>query len=365
MTSYDVAVFFGGISNENEISVITGTMTCNILKNGGLKVLPVYVTQAGKMYAGEGLADINCFKGDIKLNARFAAVCDGGILLYDAKGKLKGKVEADCALNCCHGGLGEGGGACGLFGLNNIPLASAKLFESSAFMNKYYTKIVLTGLGVNVAPYRYLRDMSGAIAKAVSLGYPIIVKPANLGSSIGIKKVDREEELIPALQAAFAYDDGVLLESFISPRREINCAAYMADDKVILSECEEAITTGCLLSYDDKYSGSGRSVYPADIDGDAADKIKGITEYVYSALDMRGIVRFDFIMSDEQIYLSEINTVPGSLAHYLLSRSFSDFFNVLQGVIRQAQSDKKRAAGKMLINTGIINNFTSNACKIK
>jgi D-alanine-D-alanine ligase len=254
---------------------------------------------------------------------------------------------------------------CGLFALNNIPLCSAGLFESSAFMNKYFTKLVLTSLGVNVAPYVYLRDMGGAIAAAENIGYPLIVKPANLGSSIGVKKVNGKDELIFALEAAFTLDSGVLLESYLYPRREINCAAYFANDRVTISECEEAVTKGELLSYEDKYMGEGRSVFPADIERADAEQIKSITEFVYKSLDMRGVVRFDYIMANGQIYLSEINTVPGSLANYLLSPSYDEFFKVLKKLIAQAVADKNSAGKKLIINTGIINNLSSNACKIK
>jgi D-alanine-D-alanine ligase len=365
MKNYDVAVLFGGISNENEISVITGTMVCNILKKGGKRVLPIYISQKGEMFSDGKLADIDTFKGDKYLFCPACAVANGGVIIFSKRGKIKERVEVECAINCCHGGSGEGGGACGLFALNNIPLASAKLFESAAFMDKYYTKMVLQSLGVKVAPYVYLRDMSGAIEKVKALGYPVIVKPAKLGSSIGIEKAENDEELICALETAFELDDGVILEKFLSPRREINCAAYMADDRVILSDCEEAITQGELLSYDDKYGGGGRSVFPAVLKENVSAQIKDTSHCVYSSLNMRGIVRFDFILSDDEVYLSEINTVPGSLSYYLLSSGFADFYGVLDGVITQAKADCERAGKKLLVNTGIINNFTSNACKIK
>jgi D-alanine-D-alanine ligase len=285
--------------------------------------------------------------------------------MFNKKGKPKERVNVVVAINCCHGGLGEGGGVCGLFGLNNIPLASAGVFESSAFMDKNLTKIVLKSLGVKVAEYCYLRHMDGAILQNSSLTYPIIVKPCALGSSIGIKKVESDAELTSALQTAFELDSAVILENYFKDRREINCAAYMANDCIITSECEEAITQGDLLSFDDKYAGNGKSIYPADIEERFSDEIKRITADVYSALNMRGIVRFDFIISGGDVYLSEVNTVPGSLAYYLLSDGFDNFYNVLDAVIDQARVDFLRSRDKLIINTGIINNFSANACKIK
>jgi D-alanine-D-alanine ligase len=224
---------------------------------------------------------------------------------------------------------------------------------------------VLKSLSVPVADYVYLRDSKGAIENIKPLGYPVIVKPCKLGSSIGIQKVESVATLLSALDTAFMYDDGVLVEKFIMPHREINCAAYFADGKIITSECEEAVAKGDLLSYDDKYSGSGKSVYPAHISEGIASAIKETTAYVYSSLNMRGIVRFDYLLCGDKIILSEINTVPGSLSYYLLSGGFADFYSVLDDVIRQAKSDFESERSKLIINTGIINNFASNACKIK
>jgi D-alanine-D-alanine ligase len=207
--------------------------------------------------------------------------------------------------------------------------------------------------------------MSGAIDLVAAFGYPVIIKPCKLGSSIGVQKAECDDELLPALEQAFELDDGVLIEKYFCDKREINCAAFMCGDKIKTSECEEAISFGELLSYDDKYSGYGKSIYPADLPEEISNEIKQITSHVYSCLNMRGIVRFDYILCGNDVYLSEINTVPGSLSYYLLSDGFKNFYGVLEGVINQAKADFVRERDKLIINTGIINNFTSNACKIK
>lgn len=358
-----IAVIFGGVSNENEISVITGTMAANVLKSGGGQVVPLYLSQKGELYTGEQLLDINTFKDGGYEKAARASVTRGGVLELNKRGKVKKFTKVDVALNCCHGGLGEGGGVCGLFGLCGIPLASAGMFESAAFMDKYFTKLVLGSLGVKVAPYVYFRSPNDALC-AEKLGYPVIVKPAKLGSSIGIAKAGDRDELMSAVEAAFFYDDGVIVEKYFSDRREINCAAYLSGGKVITSECEEAITKGDILSYDDKYAGGGKSQLPADLPKEISDKIKALTAEVYSRLNMRGIVRFDYILCGGEVYLSEINTVPGSLSYYLLSNGFKDFYPVLQAVIVQALDDWQRAADKKVLCTGILNALPANAAKI-
>lgn len=358
-----IAVIFGGKSNENEVSVITGTMAANVLKKGGDTVIPLYMSQRGEFYTGEGLTDIASFRDGGYVKFPRAIVGKGGIYALNKRGKPKKFFRVDVALNCCHGGWGEGGGVCGLFALNDIPLASAGMFESAAFMDKYYTKRVLRSLGVKVAKYVYMRHPSEFL-KAEKLNYPIIVKPAKLGSSIGIECVENREELETAVAAAFLYDDGVVCEKYVENRREINCAAYYSQGKVVTSECEEAITSGDILSFDDKYTGGGKSVLPADIPERIALKIKKITANVYSRLNMRGIVRFDFLLGGEDVYLSEVNTVPGSLSYYLLSSGFKEFYPVLQAVITQAEEDYRYAATKTILHTGILNDIKGNGFKI-
>ena len=353
-----IAVVFGGVSNENEISVITGTMAANVLKNGGMNVLPVFVAQSGEVFAGEELLNLNTYKQKDFKKCHDAVVADGGVYLLNKRGKMKKHVKVDCVLNCCHGGWGEGGGLVGLCAAAGLPLAGAGMFESSAFMDKYLTKIVLAGLGVRVAPYRYIRPNCGDMC---GFPYPLIVKPATLGSSIGIQKVTDGEELKAALDCAFIYDGAAIVEKYLEPRREINCAAYYANDVVVVSECEEAVTSGDILSFEDKYQGGGKSVIPANIPAEISTYIREITRTVYEKLNMRGIVRFDYILSDE-VYLSEVNTVPGSLAYYLFSKNFKDFFSVLESVILQAQKDFTRSH-KKLLTTGILENIPANSAK--
>ena len=358
--SYDIAVIFGGVSSENEVSVITGTMVCNVLKKGGKSVLPVYIDHGGRFYAGEELSDVTIYKNAGYTNSPACGFSDGGVVLFNKRKKPKQYAPCGAVINCCHGGVGEGGAVAGLCDILNIPFASANLFESAAFMDKYYTKLVLESLGVRTAKYAYSRDITGAIEGARALGYPVIVKPATLGSSIGISKCADEEQLKKALETAFELDGGVLIEEYFSPIKEINCAVYCANGAPITSECEEVSSDGALLSYDDKYCGGGKRKFPADIDKEVAEEIKNTTAHVYLALNMRGIVRFDYIIYGGQSYLSEINTVPGSLSQYLLSDGYKSFYNVLCGVIAQAQADFSARKHRRIISTGILNSIKPN-----
>lgn len=336
-------------------------MVCNVLLKGGKSVLPVYIDHGGNLYADEKLADVSIYKDGGYNKFAHCGFISGGVVLFNGKGKPKSTVAIGCIVNCCHGGAGEGGAVAGMCNILNIPVASAGLFESSAFMDKYYTKLVLQSLGVKVAKYAYSRDISGAIEGARALGYPVIVKPATLGSSIGISKCGSDEELISALETAFELDGGVLIEEYLSPIKEINCAVYCANGAEITSQCEEVSSAGDLLSYDDKYCGGGSRKFPAELEESVAEEIQNQTARVYSALNMRGIVRFDYIICGGQLYLSEINTVPGSLSQYLLSDSYNSFYFVLESVIEQAKADFAAQRKRRVISTGILNNIKPNA----
>lgn len=357
----NIAVFFGGVSSENEISVITGTMVCNVLKKGGCRVYPVYITQDGRYFSGGALFNIKNFAAGKIPSAAPVAFGKNELYILSKRGKIKERVALYCAVNCCHGGWGEGGGISGLCAAMSVPLASAGPAESSVFIDKYLTKIMMKGLGVDTVEYVYLNDISGATQIS---NFPVMVKPARLGSSIGVVKAQDSAELKAALETAFTLDGGAIVERYVSNRREVNCAAYFLGGDVVCSPCEE-VFGGDILSYDDKYSGNGKRVCPADLPEHTSDRIRGITEKVYSSLGMRGIVRFDFILEGQKIYLSEINTVPGSLSQYLISQNYDAFYKLLLSLIEQARADFAVSSSKLLINTGIINNFASNACKIK
>ncbi|MDE6374054.1 MAG: ATP-grasp domain-containing protein [Clostridia bacterium] len=365
LKNYDIAVVFGGASSENEVSVITGALVCNVLTKGGKSVLPIYIDHGGVMRSDERLADVSIYKREGYKSFARCGFCTGGVVLLAPNGKPKRAVTVGCVINCCHGGAGEGGAIAGTCELFKLPLASAGMFESSAFLDKYYTKLVLAGLGAKTAKYVYSRDIKGAIAAAERLGYPVIVKPSTLGSSIGIAKCCDRRELTAALETAFELDGSVLIEEFLQDRREINCAAYYSDGQVITSLCEEVTGAGDILSYDDKYTGGGKRQFPARLDDGIAEGIRAETARVYTALNMRGIVRFDYIISGENVYISEINTVPGSLSQYLLSDSYKAFYGVLCGLTEQARADYAEAGGKRIISTGILNNLNPAGNKIK
>ncbi len=336
----NILVFYGGVSCEHDISVITGVMALNALKGTNYSPTPIYIDKNGEWYSGEKLFDTAFYSHfDVK-KVKKVTLLPQNTELYEVKnGKLKQILKVDAALNCMHGLNGEDGSLSGLMQLCKIPFAAPPTFASSLAMDKYYTKIVLAGLDVACLPYvRICKDTflksRNFVLKYIKgrLGYPVIVKPENLGSSIGISKASNDGEAVTALSEAFRYDGKVVVEKALENFREINCACYKSGDRYFVSECEEPVVSGKFLTFDDKYSTPTEKKFPAPLDKKLSAEIKGIVKYIYKKLDFKGVVRMDFLLIGDKVYLNEINSVPGSLAYYLFcdtTEKLGDFIGVL------------------------------------
>lgn len=355
-----IAVFFGGKSNESEISVITGMLAVNLLRGAEYEVYPVCLGKKGELFYKPDARGVEDF-GDPVRKGMIPVALEGKNLVRAEK-KRKKIAEIDCALNCCHGGAGEDGTLSALLDWNGIPFASPEMPASALFMNKEYSQIAAKGLGIPVARSFSVKEEEWenspeeVLARCVELGYPVIVKPSTLGSSIGITVAFGEEELRGALDGAFRLDTGALVEEYFAEKRDINCAAYSKEGKTVVSECEEVFSAESILTFAEKYEGTGNtrnSRFPAELPEEAAEEIKEYTKLVYETFDLRGIVRADFLYANERVYFNELNTVPGSLACYLFGESLTAARNLLVSVIedRIAQGYEE----KITLTTGILN----------
>ncbi len=350
-----VAVFFGGNSNEHEISIITGMLCANLLRGADYDVLPVYITRENALYVGEmhAVTDFRTVSKKWK-KLRF---CTGG--LETERGK---KFPVDVALNCCHGGAGEDGTLSALFKWHRIRSASPEAAVSSVFMDKSLTKIAARGLGLPV-----LEGVTVKEGEKVELPFPfpVIVKPAKLGSSIGIKVAADEGELREALSLAFTLDDSALIEPYVAKKRDLNCAACRVKGEIILSPVEEVFSQGDILSFHEKYEGGNEkhSQIPAEISDEITKKVHLCTEKLYEGFHVTGVVRADFLLVGEEVFFNELNTVPGSLACYLFGNSLTDSKNFLVSLVEEALS--RPALEKPTVTTGILDSsvFTSKGGK--
>jgi len=342
----NVAVMFGGKSVEHEISVISALQAAEQLDREKYEVIPIYITKQGKMYTGEQIGRIDAYKNIDALlkNSRQIILTneDGKVVAaeYPVKFRFgrKRSTVIDVVLPIVHGTNVEDGTLQGYLKTLGVPFAGCDVLASAVGMDKHIMKLVFREAGIPVLDSKcFLKteyiDNEEAVLAAIegTFGYPVIVKPVNLGSSVGISKARSREELTEALELAFQFAATVLVERAITNLREINCAVLGDIYEAEASECEEPLNATDILSYEDKYLAGGKSSggskgmaslarkIPADISEEQRTLIRNMAVKAFQAIGGNGVARIDFMIdtSDNTVYLNEINTIPGSLAFYL------------------------------------------------
>lgn len=330
----NVAVFFGGSSVEHDISVITGVLTANSLDREKYVAIPIYVHNDGIWYTGDSLLDLDNYKSLNVLGLTQVTLIAGKNVLFKVvkDKKIKPLYNIGVAINCMHGERGEDGSLSGFLSMCEVPLVSPPTLASAVSMDKCFTKAVMKGLKIKTLPYVTVKSADDITKVKSKLKYPVIVKPACLGSSIGIFKANDDESLLYGINGALRLGEKVIVEPLLLGYKEINCAVYRDKENIKISECERPIGKGEFLTFNDKYS-SGKRIFPADIEKEISDKIKSISEKVYSELFFNGVIRIDYFVKDKDIYLNEINSVPGSLAFYLFCDTLKEFSKMLDEMI--------------------------------
>lgn len=339
----NILVFYGGLSCEHDVSVITGVLTLNSLDKNKYQAVPVYVSKSGDWFTGESLFDVSFYKrGDFKKLKKVTFLSNEKALYLKGK-RLKKLCNVYSIINCMHGLNGEDGCLAGVAKFIGLPIANPDMFGSSFSIDKAFSKIVLKGLNVKTLPYEiitkseYQNNLESAINKVkLKINYPIILKPANLGSSIGISTANDDESFISSLENAFTYDEKVIIEPMLEDFIELNCACYKDDKQTVVSMVEKPLSLNKILTFSDKYEcfkGGSLREFPAKIDVNIAKKIQSFTKKIYNSCDFNGIIRVDFLLKGNDIYCNEINTVPGSLAYYLFTDTVQDFSNLLTKII--------------------------------
>ncbi len=345
-----VAVFFGGTSVEKEISVITGVLTLNAIDKTVYTPVPVYVSANGEFFTGEQLFDVEFYKNFSEKKLIKVAFLPGKNQLFAVKKKkIKPLFSLACVLNCMHGEGGEDGVVSAICKLHNIACASPNLSFSAISIDKYLSKLTLKGLKVNVVKGEIVGFSDDFNKKVAGLKYPLIVKPNRLGSSIGISVAKDGIQLKKALDLAFRFGEQALVEECLTDFIEINCAVYEnSKGETVVSECERPKGKGSLLTFNDKYV-LGEREFPAKIDAKLSSEIKRVSEKVYRTLGANGVIRIDYLVKNDKVYLNEINSVPGCLAYYLFSPTVKGFSCVIK---EQIENALKRFAKSQTFVTG-------------
>ncbi len=361
----NVGIIFGGKSPEHDISVITGVLTLNSLRKTGYNAVPIFIDKNGEWLTGETLFDLDNFKRlDYKTLKKVTLIPNSNALYFVKKNKLKNYLSLSSIINCCHGGDGENGNLSGLIELSGIALCSPPALSSALFMDKQKTKTALKGIGVKTLPSLVVKNLCLTQKDIENFAFPLIVKPNFLGSSIGIRKVDNYDELLSAAQYALKFSTEVLIEPCLEDFTEINCAVYLSSKgEVVVSECERPISSKDILSFSDKYKNGSRE-FPANIPKKISNAIKEITQKIYSAYILKGVVRIDFFVKEEKVFVNEVNTVPGSLAHYLFCKTLGEFSVMLEELIKVGEKEfNQKSSLKTEYVSGILTSFGSKSAK--
>ncbi len=363
-----VGVFFGGKSTEHEVSVISGIQAAHSLDKDKYEVVPVYITKQGVFYTGPELLDITEYKNREALLKKAVSVTmirdqeQNKVFLYKYPfGLFKKPLDyLDVILPVMHGNIGENGALQGYFEVLDIPYAECGVLPSAIGMDKIITKYVLRSAGVPVIDWysfyshdwlveeeRLIEEMEAQI------GYPLIVKPATGGSSIGITIVHNQQELREGIELARSMAEKIIVEKLVQNIKEINCSVLGDSENAEASVCEEPLSSTEILSFDDKYtsnstkgmSGAKRKI-PADISAEMARTIQEISCIVFNLLGCKGVIRIDFIIDQDtkQVYLNELNTIPGSLSFYLWEQKGLTYAELLDQLLTLAIKNHKKAS---------------------
>jgi D-alanine-D-alanine ligase len=345
-------IIFGGKSVEHEISIITGVLALNSTDRQKYNVIPVYIDRSGVWYTGEELFDIETYKKITEFKLTTVTLISGKNELYTIKNKkLKSLAIIDCVLNCCHGASGEDGSLSGLIRLCGIANASPDVCGSSIAMDKSVSKLIAKSITIKTVPALKICRCDYEKRKKIAdkyitenLHFPVIVKPARLGSSIGISTANCLESLEKAIDLAFLYDDIILVEKLLKNKKEINCAAYWNGEEVVVSPCEQPPSKSEFLTFEDKYLSGVKEErkIPADIDRKISEKIKSATKQLYKRLNLKGIIRIDFLIEGEEVYFNELNTVPGSLAYYLFCQDIKEMRNLIEILLQEGIKQRQK-----------------------
>ena len=268
----NVGVVFGGRSVENEISVITANQAIAAMDREKYDVTPIYITKEGKWYTGKALLDTSNYRDTKKLLAQCEEVYMnpefGDYNLYRRKKKLFGSpivTTLDVVIPALHGTNGEDGVFQGLLETIGIPFAGCNTLSAAIGMDKIVMKMVLEHCNIPIVDYVWFTDKQWfadrdrwADEVEQKIGYPVIVKPANLGSSVGISRADNRAEFMIKVDEASRYSTRLVIEDLVENLKEINCSVLGDCDDYIASVCEEPIKSGKILSYEDKYMGGSQ-----------------------------------------------------------------------------------------------------------
>lgn len=386
----NVAVMFGGRSVEHEVSIISGLQAIEALDKSKYNAIPIYISKESELYSDESLFDIETYKD---LNALVNKV--PAVYLYKEKQKvymspLKQKMFSkkadviDVVIPVMHGTNGEDGVLQGFLEMLDVPFAGSDTTASAVGQDKVMMKHAFGNSGIPIVDWFWLyshefdTNVEHYVSKANEIGYPVVIKPANLGSSIGISIVSNDDDFIKGIKTASEFDRKIVVEKGVSNLREVNCSVlgdiYNHDVSVI-----EEVGSEEFLSFDDKYLSNAKGSksqgmastkrdIPANLPEAIEQKVYDLSKEVVRVLGSSGVCRIDFMLDDktQKLYVNEINSMPGSLAFYLWKEKGVEFDVIMDNLVKQA-IDRERRNSQMTFTyeSNILSNYASGGSKGK
>ena len=359
-----IGVFFGSRAPEHDVSIITGTMICAGLKGLGYNVVPVYISKGGEWYIDEALGDVKNYQDPNFDPSKYEKwhldlEASRGKMVLKKKGLTGSSVSIDLAFPAFHGQYGEDGVGMGVFQMFGVPFVGCDHASSALAMDKVTTKLLYQRLGYKTADFvHFLKHEWQGDAESIletietELSYPLFVKPARLGSSIGIAKVGNRDDLKKAIEVALHYEEKVLVEVGVSNMKDITCA-LLGDLSPRASVLQDASYGDKFFSYEDKYIVDGGAQFgnagsnleiPANVPEDKTNEMQEIAKGIFTAFGCSGTSRVDFLYDTEtkEVYVNEINTLPGTLYHHLWEKSGVDLPELLEELLKVARSRHER-----------------------
>lgn len=370
-----VGVFFGGRSTEHEISVISANQAMHAFDKEKYQIIPLYISKDGRMYTGDILFDVSAYRDVPSMLAKsrevFIKPAFGDYNIYENRKTLFGNTTKvfdtlDVVVPVLHGSNVEDGAFQGVLQTIGIPYAGCDVLSSANGMDKITMKMILSAQGLPVVDYiwfndyEWQKDRTKVIEKIENtLGYPVIVKPANLGSSVGISKASDRDSLIRSVKDAEKYSGRIIVEHLIEDLQEINCSVLGDAESYRTSVLEEPLKSGEFLSYNDKYLGGNKSSkgmqsaskrIPAELSDEMTKRLQKLAGETFRVLGCHGVSRIDLMVDKKNgnIYVNEINTIPGSLSFYLWEATGLTFTELMDELVSLALKRKRHSEAKTL-----------------
>lgn len=379
-----VGVIFGGETVEHEVSIITAVQAMEHMDEEKYDIVPIYISKDRYWYTGKMLMDIDVYRNfdDLKKYANRCVLTkkNGEFFLQKTTGIFRKDItNLDIIFPIVHGNNVEDGTLQGYIDTVGIPYVGSRVLGSALGQDKVVMKQVFASMNLPIVDYcwffdtEYLDDSSEILKRINKVGYPVVVKPATLGSSVGITYVKDEKNIQEAIEEAIKYDTKIVVEKAVANLIEVNCSVLGNYNYQQTSVIEEVISSEEILSYKDKYIGGSKTkggsskgmasasrVIPARIDTDTEEEVKDLAKKAFTALNLSGVCRVDFLIDKKtkKVYINEPNTNPGSLSFYLWEPTGKKYSDLLDEMITLAIKDYKARAKKTYsFKTNILANF--------